>query len=295
MGLNSMYYCIAMLLIAITISMMIIAIRKGVSKLSVIMFGLIMVLLLSNSAVYVNKQLANPMIVPLVYDFYSDNDTHDFAIHYITNKSDYRKVEYLQAGDVTLWTTSTGDKRKGGYFYYSSDVVNETAHQFMRAAYFSANTTEIQKLLQTKKVYLVLNDGEKLATSLSLKWDDSNQRTVRSIRVSGSSNGEHSTSFESPQDTQIDAVNIPACLKRHTKLLELRVNEVAYTEKDFPISVKKGQIVYVSFQTEDSGLDIHAKVSVSGSDAIWPVWIDKKAVLDIQKIKEERQRYDCDG
>lgn len=295
MGLNSMYYCIAMLLIAITISMMIIAIRKGVSKLSVIMFGLIMVLLLSNSAVYVHKQLANPMIVPLVYDFYSDNDTHDFAIHYITNKSDYRKVEYLQAGDVTLWTTSTGDQRKGGYFYYSSDVVNETAHQFMRAAYFSANSTEIQKLLQTKKVYLVLNDGEKLATSLSLKWDDSNQRTVRSIRVSGSSNGEHSASFESPQDTQIDAVNIPACLKRHTELLELRVNNVAYTEKDFPISVKKGQIVYVSFQTDDSGLDIHAKVSVSGSDAIWPVWIDKKAVLDIQKIKEERQRYDCDG
>lgn len=295
MGLNSMYYCIAVLLIAISISMMIIAIRKGVSKLSVIMFGLIMILLLSNSTVYVHQQLANPMIVPLVYDFFSDNDTHDFAIHYITNKSDHRKVEYLQAGDVTLWTTSIGDQGKEGYFYYSSDVVNETAHQFMRAAYFSANTTEIQTLLQMKKVYLVLNDGEKLATSLSLKLDDSNQRTVRSISVSGSSNGEHSASFVSPQDTQIDTVNIPACLKRHTKLLELRLNDVSYTEKDFPISVKKGQIVYVSFQTDDSGLDIHAKVSVSGSDTIWPVWIDKRAIFDIQKIKEERQRYDCDG
>lgn len=284
------HWCIAIFLMIMTILVVIIAIRKGIDKKLSIAMGFIMTLLLGNSTVYLQNQLPKPITVPLVQDFFYSNENFDFTIHYITNKSDRRFVKYLQADNLTLQAKYYGNSENKGISYYPVDVTNDSSHQFMRAAYFVGNREEIQTLINSKEVFLVLDDGEKLPTLLQMDFDHPEKVQVDFLGTSGGN--DEMAIFVMMQDVVLDAVNIPEILKHSVSFTDIKVNEIAYTEKDFPIAVKKGQRVIITFQTSEAGMDVRAKVGVSGRDGMLPKWINREASFNIPKIREEIERHD---
>ncbi|KOS63472.1 hypothetical protein FJQ98_09295 [Lysinibacillus agricola] len=287
-----LYWSIAIFLMIMTIFVVKMAIRKGMDKTASIAMGFIMALLLGNSAFYLQNQLPRPITVPLVQDFFSSNESYDFTIHYITNKSDRRFVKYLQANNLTLQARDYGDRENKGISYYPADVTNESSHQFMRAAYFVGNKEEIKTLINSTEVFLVLDDGEKLSTTLRIDFEHSAKELKGFIGTSGSYDGDRTATFVLTQDVVLDTVNIPEVLNRSISFTEIKVNEIAYTEKDFPIAVKKGQRVTISFHISETGMDVHAKVGVSGPDGMLPIWIQREASFKITKIREEIERHD---
>ncbi|MGE7694223.1 hypothetical protein ACQKNC_08875 [Lysinibacillus sp. NPDC094177] len=286
------YWSIAIFLMVMTIFIVKMAIRKGIDKKVSIAMGFIMTLLLGNSAFYLQNQLPRPIAVPLVQTFFSNNETYDFTIHYITNKDDRRFVKYLQGDNLTLLASYYGDRENKGISYYPADVRNESAHQFMRTAYFVGIKEEIQALINSKEVFLVLDDGEKLPTTLQFDFDHSDKELKEPRGTTGSFDGDETATFDMVQDVVLDTVNIPEVLKRSVSFTNIMVNEIAYTEKDLPITVKKGQQVTISFHVSGTGMDVHAEVGVSGSDGILPIWMHREASFNIPKIREEIERYD---
>ncbi|WP_341302437.1 hypothetical protein MHB44_08840 [Lysinibacillus sp. FSL H8-0500] len=245
--------------------------------------GIIMLLLLGNSIVYFYHQLAQPITVPLIQDFYRSNDSHHFKIHYITNKSDSRFVTHLEADSLILLEATNG----------TADIIEENAHQLIRVAYFSGDNQEIETLLHSKHVYVVLNDGERLTAALHLAWEDPSQQGDYFLASSGSSNGDTSVIYKVAQDTSIHTVHVPACLKPRVNFEHVKVNGELYKEEDFPIAVKKGQTMNISFQVHESGADVAATVSVSGPDEVWPVSVIRDAPLQLESIQKELQQDDC--
>ncbi|KOY80798.1 hypothetical protein I6G82_10365 [Lysinibacillus macroides] len=245
--------------------------------------GIIMLLLLGNSIVYFYHQLAQPITVPLIQDFYRSNDSHHFKIHYITNKSDPRLVTHLEAGPLILPEETNG----------TGNIIEEKAHQLVRVAFFSGDHQEIATLLHNKQVYLVLNDGERLAATLHLAWEEPSQQSDYFLASSGSNNGDTAVTYKVAQDTSIHTVHIPACLKSHVNFEHVEVNGVRYKEENFPISMKKGQTMKISFQINESGADVAATVSVRGSDEVWPVSVIRDAPFQLESIQKELQKDDC--
>ncbi|KOP80514.1 hypothetical protein AMS59_03785 [Lysinibacillus sp. FJAT-14745] len=287
-----LYWSIAIFLMIMTIFIAKMAIRKGIdNKLSIAM-GFIMTLLLGNSAFYLQNQLPRPITVPLVQDFYSNNETYGFTIHYITNKNDQRFVKHLQVDNLTLLARYYGEVENKGILNFPEGVTNEGSHQFMREAYFVGNKEEIQTLIKSKEVFLVLDDGEKLPTTLQINFDHSDKELKGFVGTSGSFAGDETVTFVMTQDVVFDTVNIPEKLNRSISFTEMKVNEIVYTEKDFPIAVKKGQRVLISFKFNDSGMDVHAKVGISGPDGMLPIWMHREASFNIPKIREEIEKYD---
>jgi len=270
------------------------AIRRGADKKFVLVLGFIVLLLFGNSAFYLQNQLAQPITVPLAYDLYSGNERHDLTIHYVTNKSDHRAVQYLQAGEVTLFARYYEQPAKDQpMFYYPADVTEQGRYQLMRSAYFIGNKEEMQKLINSDAIYLVLDDGEKLSTTLQLDFDrPADEVAYHMISSSGSSNGDQQGTFKMMQNAVFDDVFIPEILQGSIDFEEISVNGKTYSVKDFPIVVKEGQLVSISLQSKAIGIDLQTMVGISGPQGILPIWILQKAPFDIRKIKEESLPHD---
>ncbi|MEK5231594.1 hypothetical protein MHB42_07425 [Lysinibacillus sp. FSL K6-0232] len=251
----------------------------------VVAIGVIMLLLLGNSIVYVHHQLAQPITVPLIQDFYRSNDSHHFKIHYITNKSDQRFVTHLETGSLILLEETSG----------TTDIIEENAHQVVRVAYFSGNNQEIDALLHSKQVSLVLSDGERLTAALGLAWEEPRQQGDYFLASSGSSNGDTAVTYKVAQNTSIQTVHIPACLKSRVNFKHVEVDGKQYKEEDFPIAVNEGQTLNIAFQINESAADVSATVSVSGPDHVWPVSVIRDAPFHLESIQKELQQDDCYG
>lgn len=288
------YWLIAAVLTVVTGLVIRAAIRKGMNKKLGIASGVIIVLLLGNSAVFLQNQLAKPITVPLVHDFFAGNGAHDFAIRYIVNKNDHRSVSFLQAGELTLQALYPDETKGNDLFYYPTDISEEGRHQLMRGAYFQGNTEEIQVLIDSDEVFLVLDDGEKLATSLQIDFDSKygpllNENTYMS---QGSNDGENSRTVIIEQDTVFDDVYLPKILESSVTFEKLEVDKVVHTEGDFPVAVKKGQLVKIIFKIDDASMDINTMVGVRGSNGLLPIKVFRKATIDLKKIREEIERHD---
>ncbi|MFJ7667103.1 hypothetical protein ACIQXI_08335 [Lysinibacillus sp. NPDC097195] len=270
------------------------AIQRGADKKFVLALGFIAVLLFGNSAFYLQNQLAQPITVPLAYDFYSGNETHDLNIHYVTNKSDHRAVQYLQAGEVTLFAHYYEQPAKDQpMFYYPADVTEQGRYQLMRSAYFIGNKDEMQKLIDSGAIYLVLDDGKKLSTTLQLDFERPADEVAYSfVSSSGSNNGIQTAKFRLMQDAVFDEVLIPEILQGSIEINEIDVNGKTLTTEDFPIAVKKDQLVSISLQSKEAALDLQKMVGISGPEGILPIWILRKAPFDIKNITEGSLPHD---
>ena len=256
--------------------------------------SVIIVLMLGNSALFLQNQIAKPMTVPLVHDFYGGNSTHDLQIRYITNKNDQRSVSYLQAGELTLQALYRDESDKKEVFYYPSDILEEGSHQLIRSAYFLGNTKEIQALIDSVEVYLVLEDGEKLPTTLQIDFDSKRGTLLNegTFMSQGSSDGQSSRKVIMEQDTVFDEVYLPKGLEGSITFEKLVVDRVVYTEADFPVVVNKGQQVTLFFKGNKTSVDVNTMVGVRGPNGLLPIWIYGKADLEVLKINEERMRHD---
>ncbi|MGE7839674.1 hypothetical protein ACQKNX_02675 [Lysinibacillus sp. NPDC093712] len=290
----TIYWLCAIALMLLTCFMMMKIIQQGANKKLVLAIGFILILMFGNSAFYLQNQLPKPITVPLVHDFYSGNETHDFTIRYLTNKSDHRSVKYLQAGEVTLFAQY--NEQPANYqrmFYFPTDVTDQGRYQLLRSAHFIGNKEEMIKIINSDAIYLVLDDGEKLSTNLQLDFNRPTSEVAYDfISSSVSSNGNQSGAFMMMQDAVFDEVFIPEILQGSVDFKEMNVNGKTYTVKDFPVVVKKGQRVSLSLQSNAIGIDVQMIVGISGAQGILPIWIHRKAPFDIQKIKEESLLHD---
>ncbi|WP_409368989.1 hypothetical protein [Lysinibacillus sp. 38-6] len=270
------------------------AIRRGADKKFVLTLGFIVLLLFGNSAFYLQNQLAQPITVPLAYDFYSGNERHDLTIHYVTNKNDHRAVHYLQAGEVTLFARYYEQPaQEQSLFYYPADVTEQGRYQLMRSAYFSGNKDEMQKLINSDTIYLVLDDGDKLSTNLQLDFDRPADEVAYSfVSSSGSNNGNQTAMFRMMQDAVFDEVFIPEILQGSIEFKEIDVNGKTYTTEDFPITVKQDQLISISLQSKAVALDLQKMVGISGPEGVLPIWILREAPFDIDKITEGSLPHD---
>lgn len=288
------YWLLAIALMIVCIFVIRRAMRKGMNQKLGIASCVIMVLMLGNSAFFLQNQLAKPIAVPLVYDFFSGNESHDLQISYMTNKNDRRSVSYLQAGKLTLLAHYYNESQKNDTFYYPLDTLEEGNHQLLRSAYFVGNTEEMQSLIDSDEVYLVLDDGEKIATTLQLNFDSThgNLLNVSTYMQRGSSDGEQSRTVVMEQDTVFDEVYLPKILEDSVTFEKLVVDKVVYSEKDFPVAVKKGQEVTLFFKINKAPMDINTTVGVRGPNGLLPIGIYRKTTIDVKKLRKELMQHD---
>ena len=291
---SRIYWFIAIVLMLVTVFAIRRAIQKGMNQKLGIATCVIVVLMLGNSALFLQNQLAKPITVPLVHDLYAGNATHDLQISYMTNKTDHRSVSYLQAGELTLLARYYDKSQKNDVFYYPLDTLEEGNHQLLRSAYFVGNTEEMQALIDSDEVFLVLDDGEKLSTSLQIDFDSKHGTLLNegTHMTQGNIDGEVSRTVVIEQDTVFDEVYLPKILESSITFEKLEVDKVVYTEADFPLAVKKGQQVTLFFKSNKAPMDINTMIGVRGPNGLLPIWIYSKAEMDVQKIREGLEQHD---
>lgn len=287
------YWLLAAALMILCVFVIRRAIQKGMHQKLGIISCVIILLMLGNSAFFLQHQLAKPMTVPLVHDLFAGNATQDLQISYMTNKNDHRSVRYLQAGELTLMARYYDESQKDKRFYYPMDTIKEGHHQLLRMAYFVGNTEEMQALIDSDEVFLVLDDGEKLETKLQIEFDSQHGTILTNAQMTeGYSNGEEQGRFELQQDAVFDEVHIQELLKGVVSFEKMIVDHETYTESDFPVEVKKGQQVTLFFKMNKAPMDIQTIVGVRGPNGMLPIWIYSKAQMDVKKIREELARHD---
>lgn len=289
------YWLIAIALMLVTIFAIRRAIQKGMNQRLGMVSGVIMVLMLGNSAVFLQNQLAKPMTVPLVHDFFTVNETHDLQIRYITNKNDQRSVSHLQAGELTLQALNRNETKENDVFYYPTDTSEEGRYQLMRSAYFQGNTEEMQALIDSDEVFLVLDDGEKLPTRLQIDFDVQHGQLLKEDTYMPENNmndGNMGRRGVMDSDAVFDEVYMPKMLEDYVAFEKMVVDKETYLEGDFPVAVKKGQLVTLFFTGDKVLIDVNTMVGVRGPSGLFPIWIHSKADMHVQKIREEIVRHD---
>ena len=288
-----MYWYLAVALLIVCMFFVRLAIGRGMKRKLGVISCVIMAFLLGNSAFFLQNQLDQPIVVPLVHDFYAENETHDLQISYLTNKSDHRSVRYLQAGELILMARYYDESQKNGLFYYPTDTLKEGNHQLLRFAYFVGSSEDIEVLIKSDEVFLVLDDGEKLATQLNLQYDSRHGNVLtNAIMTKGNSNGEKQGQFVLQQDALFDEVFMDELLKEVVFFEKMEVNQKFYAESDFPVEVKKGQRVTLFFKVNQTPMDLQTTIGVRGPNGILPISIHSKAQMDVKKIREELVRHD---
>ncbi|MFJ7734697.1 hypothetical protein ACIQ2D_00030 [Lysinibacillus sp. NPDC097287] len=289
------YWLIAIALMLVTLFAIRRAIHKGMNRKIGIASGFIMVLMLGNSALFLQHQLVRPITVPLVHDLFAGNAAHDLEIRYIINKNDHRSVSYLQAGELTLQALYRDETKKNDVFYYPNDASEEDRYQLMRSAYFQGNTEEMQALIDSDEVFLVLDDGEKLPTTLQIDFDVQHGQMLKAdmyMTENNMNDGNMVRTGVMESDAVFDEVYMPKMLEGNVALEKMVVDKVTYLEANFPVSVKNGQLVTLFFTGVKTSVDINTMIGVRGPNGLFPIWIYSKADMNVQKIREEIERHD---
>lgn len=289
------YWFIAIVLMFVTVFAIRRAIQKGMNQKLGIASGVMTVLMLGNSAFFLQNQLTKPITVPLVHDLYAGNAAHDFKIRYIINKNDHRSVSYLQAGELTLKALYREETQENDIFYYPTDTSEEGRYQLVRSAFFQGNTEEMQALINSDEVFLVLDDGEKLPTTLQIDFDAQHGQMLKEDTYMPSNNindGNMGRTGVMEQDTVFDEVYIPKMLEDYVAFEKMVVDRETYLEVDFPVAVKKGQLVTLFFKGDQTPIDVNTMVGVSGPNGLFPIWIHSQTDMNVQKIREEIERHD---
>ena len=288
-----MYWYLAVALMIVCIFFVWLAIGRGMNRKLGVISCVMMALLLGNSAFFLQNQLKKPIVVPLVHDLYAGNETHDLQISYMTNKNDHRSVSYLQAGELTLMPRYYDESQKEAFFYYPADTLKEGNHQLLRFAYFLGSSEEMEALMASDEVFLVLDDGEKLETQLKIDFDSRHGTDLTdAIMTQGNSNGQRQGQFVLQQDALFDEVLMDELLKEVVLFEKMEVDQEIYTESDFPVEVKTGQRVTLFFKVNQTSVDLQTIIGVRGPNGILSIPIHLKAQMDVKKIREELVRHD---
>lgn len=289
------YWLIAIALMIVSVIVIRRAVKKGMNQKLGIVSCVMIVLMLGNSALFMQNQLAKPITVPLVHDFFSGNSTHDFQIRYLTNKTDQRSVRYLQAGGLTLRALYSDETRRNNVFYYSTDTSEEGRYQLMRSVFFQGNTEEMQALIDSDEVFLVLEDGEKLPTTLQIDFDARHGQMLKEDTYMPENNINDGTMGRTGVmeiDAVFDEIYIPKMLEDYVAFEKMVVDNETYLGTDFPVAVQKGQLVTLFFTGDKTPIDVNTMLGVRGPSGLFPIWIYSKAEMDVQKIREELARHD---
>lgn len=284
------YWGIAILCISVILFVARRKIGSGSAKEKTIGVAAVLILLFGNSALFLQHQLVNPLVIPTSIEVNKD-EQNGFEIRYITNRNDHRYVKFLQADDVFLpiaYFTSEQDNLING-FYYPYDAYQALRYQYIRDAYFQADVSVIEKILASKDVYLILSDDVKIKAPLSINiYQNDNQVPHQSFRASQGQD-EHMISFTLEQDAVFDDFYVPSLLEKKVILKEFLVNNQRFTSKDFPISLKKGQRIELIIQFKDSPFDMNASVGLSGPDGYLTTKVFSKAYFTERMVKKVRE------
>ncbi|KOS69011.1 hypothetical protein AEA09_10955 [Lysinibacillus contaminans] len=288
------YWLIAIVLMVVSIIVIRRAIKKGMHQKFGIASCVMLVLMLGNSALFLQNQLTKPVTVPLVHDFFGGNVAHALEIRYIINKNDHRSVRYLQAGELTLQALHRDELQKEDVFYYPTDTSDEGSYQLIRSAFFQGNTEEMQVLIDSDEVFLVLDDGEKLPTTLQIDFDFHYGPILKEDTYMPESNieGNMGRTGVMERDVVLDEVYIPKMLEGSLAFEKMVVDKVTYLKSDFPIVVKKGQQVTLYFTGDKAPIDVNTMVGVRGPNGLFPIRIYGKADMGVTKLREELLRHD---
>lgn len=284
------YWGISILCISVILFVARRKIGSGSDKVKTLGVAAVLILLLGNSALFLQHQLVNPLVIPTSIEVNKD-EQNGFEIRYITNRNDHRYVKFLQADDVILpiaYFTSEQENLING-FYYPYDAYQVLRYQYIRDAYFQADLSVIEKILASKGVYLILSDEVKIKAPLSININQNdNQVPHQSFSASRGQDG-HMISFILEQDAVFDAFYVPSLLENQVILIEFIVNNQQFTSKDFPISLKKGQRIELIIQYKDSPFDMNASVGLSGPDGYLITNVFSKVYFNESMVKKVRE------
>lgn len=284
------YWGIAILCISIILLITKRKIESGSDKVKTLGVAAVLILLLGNSALFLQHQLVNPLVIPTSIEVNKD-EQNGFEIRYITNHNDHRYVKFLQADDVILpiaYFTSKQDNLING-FYYPYDTYQSLRYQYIRDAYFQADLSEIEKIMASKDVYLILSDDAKIKVPLSINiYQNDNQVPHQSFRASKGQD-EHVISFILEQDAVFDDFYVPSFLENRVILKEFKINNQSFTSEDFPISLKKGQRIELFIQFKNSPFDMNASVGLSGPDGYLITKVFSQIYFTESMVKKVRE------
>ena len=283
------YWGIAILCISIILFVARRKICSGSDKVKTLGVAAVLILLLGNSALFLQHQLVNPLVIPTSIEINKDGQ-NGIEIRYITNLNDHRYVKSLQADDVILpiaYFTSEQVNLING-FYHPFDAYQVLSYQYIRDAYFQADLSVIEKILASKDVYLILSDDVKIKASLYINTQNDNQVPHQSFSASRGQD-EHVISFTLEQDAVFDDFYAPSLLEKQVILKEFIVNNQRFTSKDFPISLKKGQRIELIIQFKDSPFDMNASVGLSGPDGNLITKVFSKVYFTERMVKKVRE------
>lgn len=283
------YWGIAILCLFIILVVTKRKIGSGADKVKTLGITVILILLLGNSAFFLQHQLVNPLVIPTLIEVNKD-EQNGIEIRYITNHNDYRYVKFLQTDNVILpvaYFTLKQDNLING-FYYPHDAYQTLRYQYIRDAYFQADLSVIEKIIASKDVYLILSDDVKIKAPLSLIYQNDNQIPHQSFRASRDQD-EQVISFILEQDAEFDDFYVPSFLESHVILKEFKVNNQPFTSEDFPISLKKGQRIELFIQFKNSPFDMNASVGLSGPDGYLITKVFSKTYFTESMVKKVRE------
>lgn len=284
------YWGIAILCISIILLITKRKIEAGSDKVKTLGVAAVLILLLGNSALFLQHQLVHPLVIPTSIEVNKD-EKNGFEIRYITNRNDHRYVKFLQADDVILpiaYFTSKQENLING-FYYPYDTYQSLRYQYIRDAYFQADLSVIEKIMASKNVFLILSDDAKIKAPLSLNiYKNDNQIPHQSFSVSRDQD-EQVISFILEQDAVFDDFYVPSLLENQVILKEFIVNNQPFTSENFPISLKKGQRIELIIQFKDSPFDMNASVGLSGPDGYLLTKVFSKVYFTESMVKKVRE------
>ncbi|MGR6906568.1 hypothetical protein [Lysinibacillus sp. BSL11] len=283
-----MYWILAILCVFIILFIS----RKKLNQKKTIGVAIVSILLIGNSTIFLQHQLRKPVVVPTVIEV-TDSSQNALEIRYITNKYDHRYVKYLQAEDVQLpivYDQMEQENLVNG-FYYPFDTSQDLLYQNVRLAFFQLDLNTMKKVMASKTVYLVLNDGMKLPAPIHFTRETiiDEKQIMNNSYSQSQHDSEQIISFILQQDAIFDAFYVPAALEGKILLKEWRLNDQRYTASDFPFSVTKGQRLEMTIQLKEAPLDINTSIGFSGPDGYLTKRLYSQAYFTTNLVKKVRE------
>lgn len=284
-----MYWILAILCVCIILYISRKKLKVGADQKKTIGVAVVLILLIGNSTIFLQHQFIKPIVVPTVIEV-TDSSQNALELRYITNKYDLRYVKYLQAEDVQLPIVYDQMEQENliNGFYYPFDTSQDLLYQNVRLAFFQLEKNTMKKVMASKTVYLVLNDGMKLPAPIHFKREifiDENQIMNNSYSQS-QHDSEQIISFILQQDAVFDSFYVPATLEDKILLKEWRLTDQRYTASDFPFSVTKGQRLEMTIQLKEAPLDINTSIGFSGPDGYLTKRLYSQAYFTTDLVKK---------
>lgn len=292
---SPMYWILAIFCVCIILYISRKKLKVGADQKKTIGVAMILILLIGNSTIFLQHQFIKPIVIPAAIEV-TDSLQNALEVRYITNKDDHRYVKYLQAEDVQLPIVydQTEQANLVNGFYYPLDTSQDLRYQNIRLAFFQFDLNTMKKVMASKTIYLVLNDGVKLPAPIHFTREtfiDENQIMNNSYSQS-QHDSEQIISFTLQQDAVFDAFYVPATLEDKILLKEWRLNDQRYTASDFPSSVTKGQRLELTIQLKEAPLDINTSIGFSGPDGYLTKRVYSQAYFTsnlVEKVRENNE------